>query len=112
MDISIDKYLESTGEAGRELRVVAALATTHPQVRPFLITPFLGMCHQGAQHHAVIVLAERGEVVLYADSDTHQFGIAFQSAARRDHVFAGREYPSIDLAVCMFLGELAALDCD
>jgi hypothetical protein len=112
MDMGIEKHLEEAGRNGTQVKVVAALATTHSDIAAFLVTPFLATCHQGAHHRSVIVLAERGDAVLYANLDTHQFGIAFQSAARRDHVFAGREYPSVELAVLMFLGDRSVLDPD
>jgi hypothetical protein len=112
MDISIERYLEEAAGGGAPVKVVAALATTHPVVTPFLVAPLVAECHQGIHHSRVIVLAQRGDTVLYADSETHQFGIAFKSEARLNRLVAGREYPSIDLAILMFVGDRAALDPD
>jgi hypothetical protein len=112
MDISIENFLAEVDGSGAQITVVAALATTHPGIAPFFVMPFPATCHQGTQQYSVLVLAERDDAVLYANRDTHQFGIAFQSAARRNHVFAGREYPSIELATLMFLGDRTALDPD
>ena len=86
------------------------LSLTHPGIEPFLVPAKPATCHQGAQQHAVLVLAIRDEAVLYTDRATRQYGIAFQSSARQDHIFAGRQYPSMELAVRMFLGDPAALD--
>jgi hypothetical protein len=113
MDISIEKYLlDDGGSDAAQVRVVARLADTHPVVAPFLVLPYLAPCRQGAHENRVMVLAERGDVAFYADSTTRQFGIAFVSATGRGQLVAGREYPSVDLAVRMFAGEHAALDPD
>jgi hypothetical protein len=110
MELSTERFLEEVTRDEPEVRMVAALSTTHPEIAPYLVTPFPATCHQGACEYTVIVLSERGDAVLYADSQTHRFGIAFRSAARHGHVFAGLEYPSIDLAVLMFLGDPSVLD--
>jgi hypothetical protein len=113
MDISNEKYLvDDRSTRAEQIRVVAALSATHPVTTPFLVAPFVAECSQGAHRRRVIVLAERGDTVLYADTQTHQFGIAFLSASGRERLLAGREYPSVDLAVLMFVGDRAALDPD
>lgn len=112
MDISIDQYLDEVTAEGRQVDVVAPIATAFPRIGDFLVAPSRVTCHQGAQSYPVIVLGARDDTVLYVDAATRQFGIAFQSAARQDHVFAGRQYPSLELAVAMFLGDRSALDPD
>lgn len=76
-----------------------------PQLAGFLVAPSLVTCHQGAHQTMAYVLAERGDRVLYAASDTGQLGIAMVSAARREHMFGATQFPTPELAIVTFLTE-------
>jgi hypothetical protein len=76
------------------------------------VEPTVATCHQDAQQRPVFVLAVRSDTVLYANGKTNQYGVAFQSAARQDHVFAGREYPTLESALTMFLGDRSTPELD
>jgi hypothetical protein len=102
LDLSAEYFLESLPET----------RASHPHLASFLVSPFRITCAQGEQRYAALVFARRGKFALFVAVDTRQFGIGLLVSVQGSEATGARQYPSLKMAVVMFLGDVKNLEPD